>query len=311
MVVLSCSSSQKRIIKYFSMDYDVVTFGEVLWDILPTGALPGGAPMNVAYHLHKLGVNPALITRIGDDKYGSDLIKLLDDTGVPVKYEVDEEQPTGLVYARPGANHEMQYDIVYPSAWDFIEWNQEIDNLVASADYFVFGSLTSRSKTSRETLHKLLKSSKINVFDINLRPPHYQQDQLEFLLEWTDVLKMNLAELELVTEWYDQKGDTENRIRFVQDRFHIDTIIVTKGGDGAIVNDEGEVYRHPGYQVEVEDTIGSGDSFLAGFLAQRLGGSDIETALDFAAGIGAFIATQPGGCPQYEISQIKRLMEEG
>ena len=103
----------------------VVCFGEVLWDILPTGPLPGGAPMNVAYHLNKLGANPALITKVGEDAYGRDLLEMLSNNGVTVKYETDPEYPTGLVYANVGENHEMAYDIVYPSAWDFIEWKQE------------------------------------------------------------------------------------------------------------------------------------------------------------------------------------------
>ena len=296
--------------KTSSSPHKVVCFGEVLWDILLTGPLPGGAPMNVAYHLNKLGVNPVLITKVGDDDYGRDLLEMLSDDGVAVKYDIDPEYPTGLVYANVGENHEMAYDIVYPSAWDFIEWKQEYAHLVSEAEYLVFGSLTSRNKVSRNTLHQLLESSKKNVFDINLRSPHFERNQLEYLLQRTDLLKMNLAELELVTDWFDQSGGITDRIKFVQDHFKIDQIIVTKGGDGAIVNDHGRIYEHPGYKVSVQDTIGSGDSFLAGFLAQSLKGASVENALDFASGIGAFVATKPGGCPEYEVEEIDELIQE-
>src|SRR5215210_5680790 len=130
-----------------TLQHQVVCFGEVLWDILPSGALPGGAPMNVAYHLKKLGTNPALITKIGLDKYGEDLINILTQSRVTTEYfYVDYENPTGLVYADTNDHQEVVYDIVFPSAWDFIEMKEEMAALVEDAGCFVYGSLTSRSK---------------------------------------------------------------------------------------------------------------------------------------------------------------------
>ena len=139
----------------------VVCFGEVLWDILPTGAHPGGAPMNVAYHLKALGSNPVIISKIGTDKYGEQLVDILAKHGVNTEYmQVDFQLPTGLVYADVSNQHEVSYDIVFPSAWDFIEQKEELTTLVSSAEYFVFGSLTSRNKTSRNTLYNLLDMPK-------------------------------------------------------------------------------------------------------------------------------------------------------
>jgi fructokinase len=289
--------------------HPVVCFGEVLWDILPTGPLPGGAPMNVAYHLKKLGTNPALITRVGLDKYGEALVDVLSKSGVKTDYlSIDDEHPTGLVYANLNDHHEVVYDIVSPSAWDFIELNEEMIALVSQADYFVFGSLTSRSRVSRDTVYQLLDIAKTKVLDINLRPPHFRRPDTEHLLTHADVLKMNLAELELITGWFSNFQTTEDRMRTMQEKFDIETLIVTLGGDGALVNHQGTIYRHPGFKVKVEDTIGSGDSFLAGFLHQLLNGAPIESALAFASAIGAFIATQKGACPQYEMNHIVTLM---
>src|SRR5688572_15919459 len=137
--------------------FQVVCFGEVLWDILPSGPLPGGAPMNVAYHLNKLGTTPALVTKIGLDNYGEKLVDLLAASGVSTEFfYVDYNHPTGLVYANVNDHHEVAYDIIYPSAWDFIEWKDELEQLVNSASYFIYGSLTSRNKDSRDTLHRML-----------------------------------------------------------------------------------------------------------------------------------------------------------
>ena len=290
-------------------DYNVVCYGEVLWDILLTGPLPGGAPMNVAYHLKKLGMNPALITKVGYDDYGRDLVDMLAADEIAVKYEVDKDYPTGLVYANVGENHEMMYDIIFPSAWDFIEWKPEYTDIVSAAEFFVFGSLTSRNDVSRNTLYQLVEAARTNAFDINIRAPHFEQGQLEYLLHKTDLLKMNDHELQMVTDWSGRSGDLVDRMQFVQDHYKIPQIIVTRGGDGAILNDNGRFYENPGYKVEVQDTIGSGDSFFAGFMAQILKGSSMEEALDFAAGMGAFIATKAGGCPEYEVDEIQVLME--
>lgn len=287
----------------------VVCFGEVLWDLLPNKALPGGAPANVAYHVKKMGCQPALITKIGLDEYGKSLVNLLSEAGVCTEYiDVDYEQPTGLVYARPNANHEVSYDIVNPSAWDFIGWKDEYQNLVKAAGYFVYGSLSSRNRVSRNTLYQLLEIANTKVLDINLRTPHFNRTAIEALLGKADILKMNLDELELVTGWFSHYKDARERIEILQQRFRISTIIVTMGGDGALVNHEWKFYRQPGFAVPVSDTIGSGDSFLAAFLSQTIKGQPVEKALEFASATGAFIATQQGACPAYEISKIEELI---
>ena len=136
--------------------HPVVCFGEVLWDILPSGPLPGGAPMNVAYHLKKLGINPAMISRIGKDDYGHRLISILSDSGIDTKFiAVDHQQPTGLVYANANNRNEVVYDIVYPSAWDFIQWDDAFTDLIRESKYFVFGSLSMRNDVSRNTVEKI------------------------------------------------------------------------------------------------------------------------------------------------------------
>jgi fructokinase len=293
----------------YSSPHPVVCFGEVLWDILPSGPLPGGAPMNVAYHLKKLGTHPAMITKIGLDDYGKELLNIFSKSGITTEYfYVDHQHATGIVYAHPNEYNEVAYDIVFPSAWDFIEWKEEFIHLLQPSDFFVYGSLAGRNNTSFDTLAQLLEIANTKVLDINLRPPYYHRMQVEHLLQKANILKMNLAELELISGWFSQFKSVEDRIKLVQDRFKMDIVLVTMGGDGALANDKGAIYRHKGFKVMVADTIGSGDSFLAGFLHQLLNGASVETALTFASAMGAFIATQPGACPQYEVTQIKELI---
>ncbi len=287
----------------------VVCYGEVLWDILPAGAEPGGAPMNVAYHLHKQGLNPALITRIGVDEEGKKLLDIFNDFGVNTAYfQLDYDQPTGKVFAEPNEQNEVVYDIVKPVAWDFIEYSDELSALTKNATYFIFGSLAARSKTSRETLFSLLEVANTKVLDINLRAPHYDKKIVRALLSKADFVKMNLAELELITGWFSKYSSLDDRMKNIMDQFSIRNLVVTMGGDGAVICMEGKIHRHSGFKVDVVDTVGSGDAFLAGLLSRLLDNASPEEALDFASRLGAFIATQRGACPAYDASAVNNFV---
>ncbi len=291
------------------LQHKIVCFGEVLWDVLPAGAEPGGAPMNVAYHLKKLGDNPAVITRIGADDYGKDLQQIFSQSGVTTEYfQVDPSHGTGVVHATPNEFNEVVYDIVKPVAWDFIAWEDRFTGLLAGTDLLVFGSLASRNQASRDTLLQLLESTPKKVLDINLRAPHFHRTWVEFLLGKADILKLNQAELELITGWFSAYSTPEERIKSLQDQFNIETVVVTLGGDGALVVDNGLTWRHPGYPVTVADTIGSGDSFLAGFLHNRLAGVPFGESLLFACGLGSYIASRSGACPEYQLSDVEALI---
>ena len=293
-----------------SLKYKVVCFGEILWDILPNEALPGGAPMNVAYHLKKLGVEPALITRIGTDDWGKKLVTLMEQNNISSDFfQLDDTLETGKVNATINQNKEVTYDIVKPVAWDNIQWEEKLETLVSGADYFVFGSLATRSEISRDTLFRLLEIAKFKVLDINLRAPHYNRPIIEQLLDKINLLKLNQAELELITGWFTTYQSDIDRIKVLQDKFRIPNIVVTKGENGSLFNCNGVVYSHPGYQVIVADTIGSGDSFLAALLAKLLANYTPGEALSFAGALGALIAGYNGACPDYNIDEINDLIK--
>jgi fructokinase len=290
--------------------HQVVCFGEVLWDILPSGAVPGGAPMNVAYHLHKLNKNPALITRIGIDERGQELMNIFSGQGVCTDFfQVDDKYETGKVYATPNEYNEVVYDIVKPVAWDFITWDDVFTDLIANAEFFVFGSLAARSKVSKDTLFRLLETAKNKVLDINLRAPHYNRRIVEQLLRKANFVKMNLAELELITGWFSNHTSIEDRLKSIGEKFRLTNMMVTMGGDGALLLMNGAITKHPGFNVEVVDTVGAGDAFLAGLLSQLLDKTGSKAALEFASGLGAFIATQRGACPEYDTEEIKALIQ--
>jgi len=286
----------------------IVCFGEILWDLLPTGAVPGGAPMNVAYHIRKLGLNPDIVTRVGIDDAGKNLIDLLSKSGVSTEHiQLDYDIPTGIVNATANEHGEMSYDIVAPAAWDFIVLDDGTVQLVKDASHFIFGSLVNRNAVSRNTLFALLEIADQKVLDINLRPPHFNRRLVEDLLNRADIVKMNISELELITGWFATYKNIRERIGIIQEKFQIPCIIITMGGDGAMLNMDGKIYKHPGYVVNVADTIGSGDAFLAAFLFKQLNHYGPKESLEFASALGALVASKTGGWPDYEVSDIQRL----
>lgn len=287
-------------------------YGEILWDVLPDGPQPGGAPLNVAYHLNKLGVNSSLISRIGKDENGQKLFRLMENWGINTGLlQVDEQYETSQVLAKMNNGNEVSYEIVYPVAWDFIDQSQHLINKIKPSTYFIFGSLASRNEISRNTLYNLLDNDTINVFDINLRPPFINQAQLSHLLSKADIVKFNEAELGVVQIMFggSLKGETD-KVKFIQERFNIPEVIVTKGEFGASYYNLDKTYNVWGNEVKVNDTIGSGDSFLAAFIAAHSCHDQPLQILRKAIAMGAFIATKKGGCPEYKFEEYQAFYNE-
>lgn len=288
---------------------NAVCFGEVLWDILPTGKVAGGAPMNVAFHLQQLGITANMISRVGTDDLGDELLEFLQQKNVATHYiQQDVMYPTGIVKVAFSSNNEPSYTIVQPAAWDFIEYNDTLQQLVQNASIFVHGSLIARHSVSLSTLSELIKIAPFRVFDVNLRTPFYDKTLIETLLPNTNLLKLNEEEAELLSEWFVGKGTWEEGLYHLQEKFNIPAILVTLGKDGAQFYQAGETIRQKGFPVVVQDTIGSGDAFLAGFLSQWLQNIEPEQCLQFACAMGALVATHRGALPTIEPTKVFEFM---
>lgn len=293
--------------------YNIVCLGEILWDILPDKELPGGAPMNVAYHLQKLSQQVAMVSKVGTDDHGRRLLQLMEKMHLDTAYiQTDHTYETGKVNAWMDAQHDMQYDILYPVAWDHINWQPSLEVLLTgdSIQCIIFGSLMARHEVSAHTLHKALAAKAMKVLDINLRAPYYSRETLEWLMDSCDLLKLNIAELELISAWYGGGNNNEERIRALSVRFSIPTIVVTLGSKGCMGFIDGQFYYQEGQPITVADTIGSGDAFLAGFLACRLNNSAPAYSLAYANALGALVASLSGGCPEYDPAGIMTLMKK-
>lgn len=292
------------------MTQQIVCFGEVLWDVLPTESIAGGAPMNVAIRLQSVGIQSSIISKIGNDQLGQSLIDMITDRKVETSLiQIDKQLPTGEVLVHLDAKGSATYDIVYPSAWDGIVVNDSNINAVKAADALVFGSLACRDQVSKSTLFELLPHAKYTVFDVNIRPPFYSFSLLLDLMKLSDFIKLNDDELlEVASELGSKSKDIEENIQFLSQLTHTETICITKGDKGAVLYKDNTFYTHEGFNVEVADTIGAGDSFLAALLSKVLYQDDCNDALEYACAVGALVASKKGANPTITSDQIFEMI---
>jgi fructokinase len=289
---------------------EIICFGEMLWDMLPTGKMPGGAPMNVAIHLKNFGNKATLISRVGTDDLGTELVDFVKENGLETQFiQHGQTHLTGVVKVNMDDKNNVYYKIVQPMAWDYILLEKEVVEALKTSDCFVFGSLAARSEQTFDTLKKLLAIAPFKVLDINLRSPYYNKETIQFLLQNTDLLKLNHLELDEVSAWFFESETIQENLKCLSELFKIDTICVTLGADGAILLHENNFYKSAGFEVNVIDTIGSGDSFLASFLSNFLKKVPIQKTLIEACAMGALVATKHGASPKIAKEEIENLMK--
>ncbi|MGY0037837.1 carbohydrate kinase family protein [Pedobacter sp. NJ-S-72] len=286
----------------------VACFGEVLWDIFPgEQRMAGGAPFNVAYHLFKMGIDVNMISRVGNDQLGCELLQKIKSWNISIDgIQVSNTEPTSTVVASIDENNEAHYDILQNVAWDFIEVTPQDLQILTTSDALVFGSLATRNEKSKNTLFELIEASVYNVFDINLRAPYYDVRIIKDLLHKTQLAKFNKAELRMIINFLGKTYSSEkDSIRYLQDTFGMHEIIISKGSKGALYAHNDKFYLYPTIPIEVKDTVGSGDSFLAGFLSKRLEkGTSAHQIMLQAISLGAFITAREGACPEYSFEDF-------
>ena len=286
----------------------VLCFGEILWDTFEDGKKAGGAPMNVAMHLKQQQIDVGFASSIGYDASGDELVEFLKENGLFADdlIQRDERFPTCEVTVELDELQHATYIIPQPVSWDDIELSSFLTHAAVHDSAIVFGSLACRSEVTRDTLLNMLDETQaLKIFDVNLRAPHYTLQTIETLAARADVIKMNEEEADLLIGG--SNGHLREKIEEFRSKFHPKTICVTRGEHGAIVWHDHEFYESPGCPVQVGDTVGAGDSFLATFVAGLLKNEPMQQLVDKACSVGSFVASKRGANPPYD-DKIKALL---
>ncbi len=280
--------------------FSVICFGEILWDIYPEEKFPGGAPFNVAFGLNQLGEPTGLISGVGQDELGDQILQFAKSKKVDDALIVRTNAPTGTVSVSLDSNGKPSYTINENVAYDLIPFNSNLEVSVSNSQALVYGSLACRAPISRKTLLRLTKLSKLNVLDLNLRSPFYDRALIESLLHSCHICKLNDEELIVLSKMFDLGGDEKSQFKKLMNTFNIETIVMTLGPDGSMAFDGSNYFRADAETITPIDTVGAGDAFLAGFLFKYVQRENLENCLQFGNKVGAYVATQPGATPIYD-----------
>jgi fructokinase len=280
----------------------VVGIGEVLWDLLPGGRQLGGAPANFAYHAHALGAEARVVSRVGSDESGRELLGRLEQLGILTDtVEVDPTAPTGTVTVEIKADGQPQFTIHENVAWDRIAGEAAGRQAAADADAIGFGTLAQRTELSRRSIRTMLEAApadSLRILDVNLRQDYYSCEIIETSLVLANILKVNETELALLAEMFGLLGDERGRIVELARRFQLRTVAFTRGRDGSLLYSEGQWSERSGVPVNVADTVGAGDAFTAALALGLLAGWPLDEVHRRASDVAAYVCSQPGGTPE-------------
>lgn len=278
----------------------ILCYGEVLWDCLPQGLFLGGAPLNVAYHLRRLGQNSQMISAVGHDLLGDETKRRLTRWGFSIDLlSTSKKRPTGTVRVDVGPRGQPKFEIIREVAWDDIQLSSTSRILAPRALAVVFGSLAQRSENNRRKLQELLRLTEgaLRIFDVNLRPPFDPSARVLELCREADVIKLNDQELQRFVG-ASKPLPLELRARRFAERTACQRICVTAGARGAGALWDGKWFWENARPVNVVDTVGAGDAFLAGFLNAWTQQAPVGRCLQQACRLAEYVAARPGAQPE-------------
>ena len=284
------------------MNEIVVGMGEALWDVLPEGKKIGGAPANFAYHVSQFGLPSCVVSAIGDDALGKEIIENFTSKGLD-QLIAEVPYPTGTVQVEIDQTGIPLYDIKESVAWDNIPYTEHLDALAKRTKAVCFGSLAQRNVVSRETINHFLDTmpkddDSLIVFDVNLRQGFYNKEILCKSMQNCNILKINDEELITVSRMFGYPGiDLQDKCWILLGKYNLKMLILTCGINGSYVFTPGNVSFQPTPKVEVTDTDGAGDSFTAAFIASILKGKSVTEAHTIAVKTSAYVCTQKGAMP--------------
>ena len=298
------------------MNSTILSFGEALWDLLPTGPALGGAPLNFSYRLNSLGHHSIIVSRLGKDEFGQKARKQIVLLGMDDTYlQWDDTYPTGTVEVYFDKDKNPDYTIIENVAYDYIEFNADLENIIESADCICFGTLAQRNIVSRRTIQSLLSkfSGKFKLLDINLRKKCYTGETLESSLEQATILKLNEEELAVLVDLLGLQGVlAPDQAEHLLKHAGLEYCVVTLGDRGTLaLSRRGEIIYKPGYQVSLIDPCGSGDGFTAGFIHALLEGESLNQACRLGNALGAMVAQQEGATQPISFKEALAFMETG
>jgi fructokinase len=283
------------------MSYNLIGIGEILWDLLPSGKQMGGAPANFAYHAHALGASSRVISRIGRDALGDEILRRLRALGLPTDdIQFDPVAPTGTVSVELSVDGQPRFTIHENVAWDLLAVEKSALAAVADADAVAFGTLAQRCEPARGTIQALLaavRSGASRILDLNLRQHFFSREVIEASLRLSNIVKFNDTELPVLAQLLGLRGTVREQIEQLARERGQRLVCLTRGAHGSLLYSEGQWADDPGQPVMVKDTVGAGDAFTAALALGVLAGKPLDSINRRANRVAQYVCTQEGATP--------------
>lgn len=295
------------------MGKKIVAFGEIVWDMLPEGKVLGGTPSNLAYRCNAMGENAHLLSRVGNDELGQAALAKLKELEISdTNVQLDWEFKTGTVDINFDKNNETRYNITPDVAFDHIEFSAEALKLVREADCLVFGMLPQRFGISKNTLRELIKEANKAVlfFDSKLFQHFFDVQVLKSSLKVSNLVRIKEKEATFIAQQLDiSYTSIEDFATQLGKQYNMDLVLITRGNNGILAHHHKHgLFLEPGFKIELEDNVGSGMAFAAGFLHYFLNKRRIEEALKFGNAAGALNSTKRGATAPFSKNDVLTFM---
>lgn len=291
----------------------MIGLGEVLWDILPTGRVLGGAPANFAYMTNVLGDQGIVASSVGNDELGREACQLLQKLGLNTSYlQRDDLHETGIATVTIDETGQPNFTIKESVAWDFLEWTADWEELSARADVICFGSLAQRSLTSADTIDRFLRNASakaLRICDVNLRQSFYNENVLRKSFQYADIVKLNEQELIQVSFLFHLGARTaEDIARRLLQNCDLKLVCITRADRGSLLVSREQTVEHGGFQVKVADAVGAGDAFTACLAHHYVRGNPLQQISEAANRFASWVATQRGATPPISSTQLREIL---
>jgi fructokinase len=280
--------------------FPVVAFGELLWDLLPSGAVLGGAPANYACCAQQLGLQTALISSVGGDELGQRALCRLADLKLETHFvQRHDRLPTGTVVVAFSAENEPEYSIAPNVAYDQITTPPETLSCAEQAELVYYGTLAQRCAASRKSLLLIIAAAKraVKFLDLNLRADCWSEEAVRCSLQHADIVKLNYSETQVLNKLLGIDAATVwGFCQALAERYALRATVVTLGSRGAAAWSiaEGEAYS-AGRRIAAVDTVGAGDAFSAAFSSRVLNGAPLQKCCEFGCLFAAAACLTAGG----------------
>lgn len=292
------------------MEKKIIGIGEILWDIFPKRKVLGGAPANFAYHVSQLGFEGFVVSSVGNDPLGFEILHSLHNKHLNNLINISDF-PTGTVHVVIDQQCKPNYKICRNVAWDNIPFTEQTEQLAYESAAVCFGSLAQRNQISRKTIINflnLVQPNCLRIFDINLRQDFYTRGIIKQSIEHSDVVKMNEDEVIIVGKLLNLGLEEETEICMkLLKYYNLKYVILTKGPSGSFIFSHNETSFLDSPKIQVADTVGAGDAFTAAFIASLLKGHNLRNSHQFAVDISAYVCTKQGAMPRIPDKILHRI----